>query len=589
MSIQNDKIMNLADGKVLYEDLRYRMAPAIIDKLTGNPVVFNDGVPLEKIRSMKVSFSPNQSGTGDPSPTNIRLITGRTGLKICRNNGNFLSKPDVLIDGWTNTLYGVTAVYNNGYLDVTGTSDPESGNWSNVVSFNTAFSNNPILLPPGDYSMPQGMTICITQNGASSDKASPFTLTENANLVGFYVAVYKDTQVNLHIPLTVVAGAERPTEYIEQEDSVYPVSWQSEAGEVYGGTLDALTGVLTVEWVPKTIRWGDVTKNPPGEFMTTGYIALDYETKLAGESGVSNEHKCNAAVWMWSGEANTTPHFYVYRGSSGKCTILVVLPNGTDEDLNIIVVSKLKEPYTVQLDPVTMSMMIGTNTIWTDSDNIEIAYPVDTKKYADRVDDKLSMYHIKDAVRNNSSVAYNGVITFGNGFYYNTNYHVLAIDTADSGQIKAGTNTSATVVTGKQHEASFYGLAKAAGDTTQSASSNAVGVYTPQAKSAIQNMIGVESGVSFIENVTGATPTINGVPNVKYECGELTSLTLTAPAHGTIDVWFMTGNTPTMLTASGVIFPSWFDPEYLEPNTTYEFVITDGYGGVTTWERPVSV
>lgn len=39
----------------------------------------------------------------------------------------------------------------------------------------------------------------------------------------------------------------------------------------------------------------------------------------------------------------------------------------------------------------------------------------------------------------------------------------------------------------------FYGLAKAAGDTTQSASSNTVGAYTDDAKTAIRAMLGIDT------------------------------------------------------------------------------------------------
>lgn len=53
-------------------------------------------------------------------------------------------------------------------------------------------------------------------------------------------------------------------------------------------------------------------------------------------------------------------------------------------------------------------------------------------------------------------------------------------------QIKAGTAFYAPLGPGNQHRAVFYGLAKAAGDTTQSSSNNAVGAYTDEAKTAIQ-------------------------------------------------------------------------------------------------------
>ena len=67
----------------------------------------------------------------------------------------------------------------------------------------------------------------------------------------------------------------------------------------------------------------------------------------------------------------------------------------------------------------------------------------------------------------------------------------IAVNFATSGSIKNGTNTSTVISAGRQHESTFYGLAKAAGDTTQSSSSNAVGTYTDNAKAAIQTMLGI--------------------------------------------------------------------------------------------------
>lgn len=57
--------------------------------------------------------------------------------------------------------------------------------------------------------------------------------------------------------------------------------------------------------------------------------------------------------------------------------------------------------------------------------------------------------------------------------------------------MKNGTGVYRPIVSSEGHTATFYGLAKAAGDTTQSSSSNAVGNYTDSAKTAIKNMLGV--------------------------------------------------------------------------------------------------
>lgn len=69
--------------------------------------------------------------------------------------------------------------------------------------------------------------------------------------------------------------------------------------------------------------------------------------------------------------------------------------------------------------------------------------------------------------------------------------HKLYIEYAPSNLIKAGTGNYRPITPPRQHESVFYGLAKAAGDSTQSASSNAIGTYTDAAKTAIKSMLGV--------------------------------------------------------------------------------------------------
>ena len=75
---------------------------------------------------------------------------------------------------------------------------------------------------------------------------------------------------------------------------------------------------------------------------------------------------------------------------------------------------------------------------------------------------------------------------------------LIKISRANSGGIKSGAVIFQPIVPITQHEAAFYGLAKAAGDTTQSQSSNAVGTYTDQAKAAIQSMLGIEPGLKVV-------------------------------------------------------------------------------------------
>ena len=67
----------------------------------------------------------------------------------------------------------------------------------------------------------------------------------------------------------------------------------------------------------------------------------------------------------------------------------------------------------------------------------------------------------------------------------------LFADAASENAVKLGVDTYRPLVPSKQDRSTFYGLAKAAGDTTQASSSNAVGTYTEDAKIKIQKMLGI--------------------------------------------------------------------------------------------------
>lgn len=154
----------------------------------------------------------------------------------------------------------------------------------------------------------------------------------------------------------------------------------------------------------------------------------------------------------------------------------------------------------------------------------------------------------------------------------------MYIMSATVNQYKAGTEGYRPVTPNHQHEATFYGLAKASGDTTQSQSNNAVGTYTEDAKSAISDMLNGSVSVS------GTTPTIVAKSGIRYICGEVASLDFTPPASGICDVVFTSGSTPTVLTVpSTVKWANGFDPTSLDANTTYEINIMDGLGVACAW------
>ena len=84
--------------------------------------------------------------------------------------------------------------------------------------------------------------------------------------------------------------------------------------------------------------------------------------------------------------------------------------------------------------------------------------------------------------------------------------------------------------------------------------------------------------------VSGTTPSITGQDGIRYVCGEVSTISITPPASGIIDVVFDSGTTPAVLTIVGTVrWANGFDPTSLDADTTYEINIADGLGVVGKW------
>ena len=87
---------------------------------SGTVASFSDGADSVPMPSLKVTLEPIQSGTGTPSPDNIRPISGRTEVVTQRTGKNFLNPS--LYKFQTATRNGLTYTVNSdGTISVTGT------------------------------------------------------------------------------------------------------------------------------------------------------------------------------------------------------------------------------------------------------------------------------------------------------------------------------------------------------------------------------------------------------------------------------------------------------------------------------------
>ena len=158
---------------------------------------------------------------------------------------------------------------------------------------------------------------------------------------------------------------------------------------------------------------------------------------------------------------------------------------------------------------------------------------------------------VLDVQMNGTSILSNGVaniplgtpttpgVVRSNDFYGTViSSGVITLYRATDTEIKQGTVDYHPITPLRQHQSAFYGLAKAAGDTTQASSNNTVGTYTDDAKAAIKTMLGIEDpNVSDVQ-VNGTSIVNNGVANI--------------PVAGT-DLGLVKAGSSTQIYASGTI------------------------------------
>lgn len=86
----------------------------------------------------------------------------------------------------------------------------------------------------------------------------------------------------------------------------------------------------------------------------------------------------------------------------------------------------------------------------------------------------------------------------------------------------------------------------------------------------------------YPQTVSGATPTITPLNDYRYNCGELTSLTITdPPATGEYSIVFTSGSTPTVTTFPATILG--LEDFAAEANTLYEINVLDNRAVVGSW------
>ena len=353
----------------------------VTDTATGAIASFPDGADNIPVKDLTITIEPVQSGSGDPSPTNIRPITGWTGGDVVRCGVNQWDEETEL-----------------GYYDASN---------GNKTTFNGELRSVNLvpILPNTTYYGSGFKTNCscvyFDANKNYLGWASPnglFTTPSKAYYMGLNLGNQYGTTYNNDVSVNYPST---DTTYHAYSGTVIPISWQTEAGTVYGGTVDVTSGVLTVDKVSAVldgISQGLKFEGTPEDYGNNTRFHVNYSSALpTGKyAGIDSYCKCDTLKPSYSeviGVSSSSPAYHSI-WSHINC-IFVCLPRSeytTNEQANaflqsnnVQVVYKLATPQTYQLTATELKTLLGQNNIWATTGNTTVEYRADTKLYIQKM------------------------------------------------------------------------------------------------------------------------------------------------------------------------------------------------------------
>ena len=166
-----------------------------------------------------------------------------------------------------------------------------------------------------------------------------------------------------------------------QDGTVYQIPWQSDAGTVYGGTLNVTTGALTVTHMSVdmgTLSWSRAKLSGTDDiyrFMANG-SNFEYPMAVATKSPevICSTYKSVATSNLKNYDKSVTttnsyPNIYVRDDDYSTAPTFKTAVSGVQ------IVYRLATPLTYQLTPNAIKTLLGNNNIWADTgDIVELTY-----------------------------------------------------------------------------------------------------------------------------------------------------------------------------------------------------------------------
>lgn len=352
----------------------YNKADVITNTASGSVANFSDGAAMP-VKDLTVNIEPVQSGSGDPSPTNIRPITGWDAVKVTRTGKNFFNKSNntnAYCDGSNKVIYNsdIISVYvelfpNTDYVY----SQSNIGAFTRLSLCDSLETDTPIY------------RLLAEIRGYETASVLPISFNSR-NHKYMLCTIYRQS---IDAPKTFDEIADTCQLELGSTVTDYePYDGQSvtiQLGQtIYGGTLDVTSGVLTVDRGLKNlgeITWNVGNRNnaDTGRIFSYGLTSLKANTDIL----------CNALRYtgresiVW--ETLELYDIHIVSTIVVVCVDALTRTEAKQALADTYICYYLATPFTVQLTPEQLSTIKGTNNIFADSGDVTVEYGADTKLY----------------------------------------------------------------------------------------------------------------------------------------------------------------------------------------------------------------
>lgn len=338
--------------------------------------------------------------SGTPTPLSPLSITGFTGANVTQAP---IYERVIATTLSTQTADGITlTAKTNGLIEVNGTA---------TANGSITFNCNPIVIPlingrtmRLNNSFSGGFTVRFFNGSTEIDYWALNTINRT---VTNYAGMGGQTINKIVFAYSSGASVTNGTLLVDfiANSTTTAISWQSEVGTVYGGSLDVTTGKLTLTHVGKLIT--DTSLILDASTATVGFrasveISVSQIPPADNQQGY-NDQKSNVATYVGNAgsvgsnigtnsfKTHTNGNIYFYLSGYNTLEDLKTYAQGMiTANTPITFVWYLATPVTYQLTPTQINAIVAggaktTNNVFTDTNgNTSVVYACSLKDYIDR-------------------------------------------------------------------------------------------------------------------------------------------------------------------------------------------------------------